>query len=405
MWLDYSEAHQRGIRDALRAFEEKGTVDDLGFGVIRDAISNALFPGTSIIQTRARYFLFVPWIFMEAQRRSPRQLVAKASDMERLLIRAIKNSGNTDGLIGIQADTMIKTLPSAIYWAGLQTYGIFKLKGRTIRQFGRLAGQEGVRTEFEGEIADIESSYWGDVPPAPPGFFKFDEAQLSLTKEEASWLSERMISTSRNLDESNLLTQLVLKIRDGDASLIEHDYVWSLQNAMSISDRNREVLFHAERFSLLAYGLSLLYNQMLCELRRSKQAEFRPDLDYLEQLTTWADDASRCGLVQWCQDLDPFFSCLLGFESRISHPTKEFVRQSAQLVAKSGVSDLAHSAELRNAIVERERIHKRDQARFGNAARLAAYAGQAGGERMPFRWGIAKRLLTDIAVGLGSSVL
>lgn len=41
---------------------EPGTLDELGIGSIRDTFSDELFPGTSTIQTRARYFLFVPWI-------------------------------------------------------------------------------------------------------------------------------------------------------------------------------------------------------------------------------------------------------------------------------------------------------------------------------------------------------
>lgn len=35
---------------------------NLGFAPIRDAFADYFFPGTSTIQTRARYFLFVPWI-------------------------------------------------------------------------------------------------------------------------------------------------------------------------------------------------------------------------------------------------------------------------------------------------------------------------------------------------------
>ena len=52
-WLDHSEADQQRVRDLLQMFTDKATVDDLGFGTIRDAISNQLFPGTSVIQTRA----------------------------------------------------------------------------------------------------------------------------------------------------------------------------------------------------------------------------------------------------------------------------------------------------------------------------------------------------------------
>lgn len=55
-------------------FEEPGTRDELGIGPVRDAFSEQLFPGTSVIQTRARYFLFVPWAFKEAARRHRGQI-------------------------------------------------------------------------------------------------------------------------------------------------------------------------------------------------------------------------------------------------------------------------------------------------------------------------------------------
>lgn len=47
----------------LRSKREAGTVDDLGVGAVRDAIADHLFPGISTIQTRAKYFLFLAWIF------------------------------------------------------------------------------------------------------------------------------------------------------------------------------------------------------------------------------------------------------------------------------------------------------------------------------------------------------
>ena len=57
--------------DVVNIFREQGTVDELGVGRIRDALADHLFPGTSTIQTRARYMLFVPWIYqaLEARKR------------------------------------------------------------------------------------------------------------------------------------------------------------------------------------------------------------------------------------------------------------------------------------------------------------------------------------------------
>ena len=56
-WLDHSEEQRRQILDVLDLFREKGTIDELGLGTIRDAFADMLFPGTSAPQTKARYFL------------------------------------------------------------------------------------------------------------------------------------------------------------------------------------------------------------------------------------------------------------------------------------------------------------------------------------------------------------
>ena len=59
-WLDYSEQDRRKMLDVVSLFGESDTRDELGIGVVRDAFANLFFPGTSTLQTRARYFLFVP---------------------------------------------------------------------------------------------------------------------------------------------------------------------------------------------------------------------------------------------------------------------------------------------------------------------------------------------------------
>ena len=72
--------HQSMISQMLRLVElfasrvaDRSTLDELGFGPIRDAFSDHFFPGISTIQTRARYLLFVPWVYLriERERRGP----------------------------------------------------------------------------------------------------------------------------------------------------------------------------------------------------------------------------------------------------------------------------------------------------------------------------------------------
>ena len=71
-WLDYSEADQRRAREIVAMFSQRESRDELGLGQIRDTLSDTLFPGTSVLLTRARYFLFVPWLYRGGAKRGYR---------------------------------------------------------------------------------------------------------------------------------------------------------------------------------------------------------------------------------------------------------------------------------------------------------------------------------------------
>lgn len=104
-WLDYSEKERQRMLDILSTFKEHETRDELGIGVIRDAFSDMLFPGTSVIQTRARYFLFVPWIYksLEEKKVLSSKIERRARDEEVRLIYALLESNDTNGVIGKEA--------------------------------------------------------------------------------------------------------------------------------------------------------------------------------------------------------------------------------------------------------------------------------------------------------------
>ena len=68
VWLDYSERERRKMLDVVDLFREHDTRDELGIGSVRDAFADMLFPGTSTIMTRARYFLLVPWTYQRLEK-------------------------------------------------------------------------------------------------------------------------------------------------------------------------------------------------------------------------------------------------------------------------------------------------------------------------------------------------
>src|SRR5688572_25367639 len=96
-WLDHSEEQRRKVLDVIDMFKEKGTVDELGFGTIRDAFADLLFPGTSNLMTRAAYYLFVPWTYvrLERQKVAPGEMAGKSRRDEIRLIHRLLESGET----------------------------------------------------------------------------------------------------------------------------------------------------------------------------------------------------------------------------------------------------------------------------------------------------------------------
>ena len=88
----------------IELFKEDGTVDELGIGSIRDTIADALYPGTSVLHSRARYFLFIPWLLAHAANEAgPSDGTARLRTLEARLIESLLAGGETDGVIGRQA--------------------------------------------------------------------------------------------------------------------------------------------------------------------------------------------------------------------------------------------------------------------------------------------------------------
>ena len=130
-WLDYSEQERRKMLDVIELFGEKTTRDELGLGGVRDAFADLLFPGTSTVQTRAKYFLFVPWIYLSLEKKhtSSSKVALRERKQEIELARQLEESGETDGVIGLVAKEKLQRLPSNIYWQGLHQWGIRTFSG------------------------------------------------------------------------------------------------------------------------------------------------------------------------------------------------------------------------------------------------------------------------------------
>ena len=175
-WLDHDEAERRRMQEVIELFRERDTVDELGIGSVRDAFSNLLFPGTSVLHSRARYLLFVPWVYLELERQhiSSAEIAARARRDEIRLIDALINGGEGEGngVIGAVARDRLKQLPSYAYWNGLEALGIRLYQGSTDRYHRSLDGYYQLLRDLpraEGdEPIDAPRANWDPGLPSPP---------------------------------------------------------------------------------------------------------------------------------------------------------------------------------------------------------------------------------------------
>ena len=324
-WLDSNERERRAVLELVAALNEPGTLDELGIGSIRDTIADTLFPGTSTIQTRARYFLFIPWILQQVERSSTRRPEDLATRLQLQLCEALDLAhGPNQGVIGREAKAALQRWPLSIYWLGLARWGIRRYPGSIRSYFAALrrpssalvtvpAREEAVEGRSD-EARDSARANWAEVPDTPSGFP--DGASFVLTPEEAHFLHERVVLTHSQSYLAHILqTSAVGEIHAAEAP-------WEHPSVESASQHVRDWLHDARLFSLVQQGATLLYNRMLAEELNDDEAVER----FSVELATWtqAQEAAEIELEQW--DRTAMWARLLHENPRLRRRTREFRR-------------------------------------------------------------------------------
>lgn len=215
-WVDFSREDREKVLDVMNLLQEQGAVDEIGIGLVRDAFANLFFPGTSTVQTVAKYFLIVPYVLKEAtEGRYGNELnkILHRIDQEekecgKLLMQ---NCPGEDGIIGrrVLPKSWVARKPSNIYWNGIRTYGICTqdltipelLKASIVLQAQKKTsalGNKGDDTaDSERDDADAGRDVATQLFSVPDDYYADWRSNLSihLTATEAAFL-RKMIETS-----------------------------------------------------------------------------------------------------------------------------------------------------------------------------------------------------------------
>ncbi len=387
-WIDFSKTERDKVLSVIQLLQEPGAVDELGIGTIRDAFANYFFPGTSTVQTRAKYFLIVPYVLQEAgtgeHGKEINQIFSWIDQEEKdcgiQLMKASK-----DGVIGstILPDKWVVRAPSDIYWNGIKELGIFKDKDLSIKEYliaslelnkttnsgrklGNKAGQE------DGDDRDAGSfyheSFW-HLPDHPENWR--DNLTIDLLPEEADFLRQQI--------EINLNGTLFAYILQHNIDITEYEDFASLTEDIrfDVSEEVEHMMGLANDFNNLVYLARIRYNVMLSAGQNEKA---------MEEWNIYKDNLSQYVKV----DLD-------NIHINLKIRNKDLMKFLKNLQTAFLENNIKAADEL---IKKQEKdIKGEDRAKLLNKVGKYDSKSWVGGEKLDYRFTSAKRIISDIYAG------
>jgi len=294
-WVDFSDNDRKKVLEVIHLLSEKGAVDELGFGIIRDGFADYFFPGTSTVQTRAKYYLLVPYILKDAVNKDRPERYLDLTEKNVAIEMFGKNM--KDGLIGadsIAAGKWVVRAPSDIYWNGIKKLGIFKqdisinqyfLENERIKKLKKnTSGNTSTKEKEEGEYDDSDAgtesstSFW-NLPTYKDNWR--DTLKLNLTSSEASFLRKRILSVKTKTGNQTLYSYIL----SNNIHLDDYDSFEEMTEDIknSVNPELFEMLELANSFNRLAMIAKVRYNLLISgklnEEANSLWKEYKNKLD------------------------------------------------------------------------------------------------------------------------------
>ncbi len=397
-YINFSQEELNRKNKVLQMVREQTAIDELGFGRIRDAFSNLMFPGISTLQRHAKYFAVMPTLFYCATGKrynNVREVRNQIIDWEIRLTEMLVEGANGDKnlLTGITGSSMVQTAkkdrnkfvkydPAYIYINGLRTFGMVKSNADIYqliyeRSKHNANGIHKYIAQDEEELSDDDDlsgerqlfSVSGEV-------YDFDHGtsvSLDLTEREAIFLKTRITSSEGSKD--SLLSYILMNKVNVVPQYEDLHEVWK-----NLPDNYLKQYRMGLRFSHFAYVIQLRYNYIA--------AQFNEQNDHAEVLAKRIHETREthfADFTSWAID-----EMLDFIEGRVSETTViSFTRKAAKLVEEN------NWAELDKLIVSREKAVKPGRHKLLNDK----YKGEK--REMPtmmsFRWNeIVYRVITEI---------
>jgi hypothetical protein len=203
-----------------------GVRDEIGFLSLHQGFADRFFPGTSVLQTRLRYVLFVAWQIQDLNDQALKSAPGRAGKLtaeqmlkrqERNLVLRLKQA--RDGVIGLYSDNHQPAQPpSTIYWTALRLWGVLNPNRPGVwpgrgEILGKIDERKERETPPEAAHSDVltEPTFYG-LPPRPKDWHESAPLNFRLPSREQKYLCNRIAGARRiapaAADKESLLARL-----------------------------------------------------------------------------------------------------------------------------------------------------------------------------------------------------
>lgn len=369
-----------------------GVRDEVGFLLVHQRYADRFFPGTSVLHTRLRYALFVPWILerLKARGDGGTKFLDALRREETALAERLK--GESYGVIGrLMLPDASNQPPSYVYWTALSTWGLIDRKptgrGWSRGDLGALIAASRVKGLRDDDGRPLATSFWPvtELPPPPIDWDSAEPLGFDLLPRKRGHLAKliRAIRCPSNANAHSLLSMLV------GSSVPDAPSCWK-PAVLEIAGPHRAALERAGRAaSLAAIGRGVYAALVERQKERDGRAVARRNRDALrDALDEHAHRAAALDADLMIADLQP------GLPVRV----EEVLRQTLAWVRNGGkrTSDLL--ATYRRAEVKRKGPRARlAEEQRGIDRRIEWSADEhPSPEPLHYRWDQVRLMLRDL---------
>jgi hypothetical protein len=326
--LGWTMLSREEMRQAERLTSgDQDTRDEIGFLLIHQGFADRFFPGTSVLHTRVRYALFVPWLFQHAAENKPRGSDLNAAirrDMIRLAIR-LKKRERYDVIGGDVLGRLSSQPPDQVYWTALKLWGIL-LSGINTRSEALRRLQASVRKapldDDGGSLDEDATEVFSSLPKPPTGWDNPEsELDFKMSPREQDYLRRKLGLLTRPGDTAQSLLARLAEARNSYPASEN-----TLPRALDVhadADDKPALKIARDAAALSAIGRAV-YGALVEHLRvedgRKDDSIFRAALH--SHFDEHAEAASRCDLA----GLKALLPTIPSYVNEVLSQTQEYVR-------------------------------------------------------------------------------